>query len=191
MIQVREPRHHPVVAVRSSELQRSRVDHLVLGPADGAEDDRGPELARCGHVLRLEDLLHEGGLIVRVVDHETRADADRGAIPAQDPGADRVECAGLDVPSRFADEADDPLAQLPGRAVRKGDSEDLPRTDALDADQVGDAVGENARLAAAGARQDEERPLGRGHGLCLLRIQAGKDPGRQDGGGGRLVVRGW
>ena len=42
-------------------------------------------------------------------------------------------------------------------------------------DQIGDAIGDDARLAGAGARQDEDRPIGGEHGFALLRIQAIKN----------------
>ena len=127
--------------------EERRVEHLVLGPADRAEDRRRPELAGRGQVLLAEDLLHQRLLVVRVVDDEAAADPDRLAIAAQDAGAQRVERAGLDVATRLADEGHDPLAQLAGGAVRERDGEDLPRPDALDADQVRDPVGQDAGLA--------------------------------------------
>ena len=43
--------------------------------------------------------------------------------------------------------------------------------DALDADQVGDPVGQDAGLAGAGTGQDEERTLGRRDGAGLLRVE--------------------
>ena len=78
-----------------------------------------------------QDLLHQRLLVVRVVDDEAAADADGLAVLAQDPGAQGVERAGLDVAAALADEADDPLAELGGRLVRERDREDPPRRDAL------------------------------------------------------------
>src|SRR5437667_11514803 len=46
---------------------------------------------------------------------------------------------------------------LPGRLVREGDRQHVPRVDPGDAEQVGDAVGDHARLAAASAREHETR----------------------------------
>ena len=48
-----------------------------------------------------------------------------------------------------------------GRALRGGE-------------QVGDAVGEHARLARAGAGQDEQRTVGVGDGLALRLVEAGE-----------------
>ena len=91
--------------------------------------------------------------------------------------AERMERAGHDVPPALADEADDPLAQLGGGPVREGDREDPPRGDVLDADQVGDPVGEHAGLARAGAGQDQQRAVGRGDGAGLLGVEGPDDLG--------------
>ena len=80
-----------------------------------------------------------------------------------------------DVAPALADEADDPLAQLGGGAVRERDREDPPRRDALDADEVGDPVGEHAGLARAGAGEDQQRALGRRDGPGLLRVERPDD----------------
>ena len=47
--------------------------------------------------------------------------------------------------------------------------------DVLDPDEVGDAMGEHAGLARAGAGQDEQRALGRGDGAGLLGVQGPDD----------------
>ena len=96
---------------------------------------------------------------------------------AQDPGAQRVERAGLDVAAALADEADDPLAQLRGGAVGERDREDPPRGDALDADEVGDPMGQDAGLARAGAGQDQERPFGGRDRARLLGVERLDDLG--------------
>ena len=128
-----------------------------------------PVLAGRGHVLVAQDLLHQLLLVVGVVDDEAAVDPDRLAVAAQDPGAERVERAGLHVAAGVADEADDPLPQLGRGPVGEGHRQDLPRPDALDADEVGDAVGEDTRLAAAGAGEDQQRALGRRDRARLLR----------------------
>ena len=46
-------------------------------------------------------------------------------------------------------------------------------------DQVGDAVGDDPRLAAPGAGEDENRPLDRGHGRALLIVEPGENGRRQ------------
>ena len=158
-------------------LEERRVEHLVLGPADGAEDGARPELAGQRQVLLAQDLLHQRLLVVRVVDDEAAVDPDGRAVLAQDPRAQRVERAGLDVAAALADEADDPLAQLRGGLVGEGDGQDPERRHALDPDQVGDPVGQDPRLAGARAGQDEQRTLGGRDRASLLRIERLDDLG--------------
>ena len=155
--------------------QEGRVEHLILGPADGTEDDARPELAGERHVLLAQDLLHQRRLIVGVVDDEAAADPDRLAVGTEDPGRERVERARNNVASALADEADDPLSELRGGPVGEGDREDPPRGDVLDADQVRDPVGQDARLARPRASQDEQRTLGGRHGPGLLRVERPDD----------------
>ncbi len=182
-----EPGHDPLVVVEGDLLQAVGVEHLVLRPADRPEDGRRAELAGRGQVLLAEELLHQGLLVVRVVDDEARVEPDRGTVPAEDPGADRVERPGLDVVPRLPDERDDPLAELDRGPVREGHREDLPGPDALHADEVGDPVGEHPGLAAPGAGQDEQRPLGGHHRAGLLGVQPGDDLlGERGGRGGPL-----
>ena len=64
-----------------------------------------------------------------------------------------------------------PLAHLARGLVRERDREDLLGLDPVRVDQVRDAVREDARLARARAGDDEQRPLGREHGLPLGRVQ--------------------
>ena len=95
--------------------EERRVEHLVLRPADRAEDGARPELAGQRQVLLAEELLHQALLVLGVVDDEPAADPDRLAVAAEDAGAERVEGPGLDVAAGLADEADDPLAELARR----------------------------------------------------------------------------
>jgi hypothetical protein len=102
------------------------VEHLVLGPADRAEDDARPELAGQRHVLLAEDLLHQRLLVVRVVDDEPASDADRLAVRAR-TRAHSAWNVPADVATTLADEADDPLPELGGGLVRERDREDAER----------------------------------------------------------------
>ncbi len=88
---------------------------------------------------------------------------------------------GADEPAEVvaAKQAPDALAHLAGGLVGEGDGEDAPRGDAALADQVGDAVRDDAGLAGAGAGEDEQRAVTVGDRLDLGRIQAA-----QQGGGG-------
>ena len=65
------------------------------------------------------------------------------------------------------------LAHFGGGFVRKGDGEDVRRIDVL-RDQIGDARGDDARFARAGAGEDQERTFGRGHGAALRVVEIEK-----------------
>jgi hypothetical protein len=73
----------------------------------------------------------------------------------------------------LADDPVEPAAHLAGRFVRERDGEDAVRRHAVVRDEVRDAEHDDARLAAARAREDEQRPVdvrGRaGLGLVELR----------------------
>ena len=102
-------------------------------------------------------------------------------MPMASPSARRTRAQSAwnvpadDIAAGLADEADDPLAELGGGAVREGHGQDPPRRDVLDADEVRDPVGEDPGLAGAGAGQDEERALGRRDGAGLLRVERADD----------------
>ena len=95
-----------------------------------------------------------------------------------------MERAHRHVTALIADEPEDPLAHLGRRLVRERDREDPPRRDVAHADEVGDPVSEHARLARPGAREDEERALGRRDRAGLLGVQARDD---RLGAGGRVA----
>src|SRR3990172_6065646 len=72
------------------------------------------------------------------------------------------------------------------RLVRKRDGDDVLRMNALDREEVRDPVGDNPRLPAPRAGQDEQRPFGVGHRLPLGRGEIGGNgvdgqTGRQHG----------
>ena len=102
-----------------------------------------------------------------------------GAVAAQHPRADGVEGAHGHLPPFVADEGEDALAHLRRRLVGEGHGQDLPGRHALDADEIGDAMRQDARLAGAGAGQDEQRSARRRDGAGLLGVEAGDDGGSE------------
>ena len=68
-----------------------------------------------------------------------------------------------------ADQDADALAHLARRLVGEGDGEDLVRAGAAGREDVGDAGGQDARLAGAGAGEHQHRPVERLDRLPLLR----------------------
>ncbi len=168
-----------------------RVEHLVLGPRHGSEDRARLVLAGDRQVFLAQDLLHQSLLVVRVVDDEVAVQADGRSVTAQNAGAEGMERAHRDLPARLlSHEAGDSGPQLGRRLVGEGHRQDLPRPNALDADEVRDTVGKHSRLAAARAGQDEDRAVRRAHGPLLLGIQARQDACRQGVRGGLALGQG-
>ena len=71
---------------------------------------------------------------------------------------------------RFGQKLVDALLHFAGGLVGEGDGEDVSRRDAP-GDEVGDAERDDARLAGAGAGQDQHRAVQRFDGLALLGIE--------------------
>jgi hypothetical protein len=74
--------------------------------------------------------------------------------------------------SRSCEQALDTLLHLAGSFVGKGDRQDVVRAHAQSANQVGDALGEDAGLAGAGTRQDEYGTRGGSDSLLLLWVES-------------------
>jgi len=96
-------------------------------------------------------------------------------VAAQDLDADRVEGAeprhALD---GAPDEHADALLHLARRLVGEGDGQDLARIGAVGREDMGDAGGQHARLAGAGAGQHQHGTVERLDRLALFRIEAGE-----------------
>ena len=118
-----------------------------------------------------------------VVDGEVAVEVEAVGVLAQQAGAEAVE--GADPDAAAGHEGLDALAHLAGGLVGEGDGEDVAGPDAL-LEQVGDAAGDDARLAAAGAGQDEQRPFDVRDGLALGVGQVGEQVAR----GHRRLLRG-
>ena len=69
------------------------------------------------------------------------------------------------------DQRRDPLAHLVGRLVGEGDGQDAHGVDAVLADQVGDAVGQDPGLARAGPGHDQQRTVGVDDGVELVGVE--------------------
>src|SRR5207248_30862 len=164
-------------------------DQLVLRVRDLVVDASRRKALRVALEL-LEALLDEADLVGLVVDREVRAVAEPLRLAAQDASAGGVEGEDPEASAALAEEPLQPLLHLPRRLVREGDGEDLVRLRADRVDQVGDPVGEDARLAGAGAGDDEERPFRGEDGLALRGVEVGKILLRRgDGHAAMLAVR--
>ena len=74
----------------------------------------------------------------------------------------------------LADDLADAVLHLARRLVGEGDGEDLAGPGAAEAEDVGDAHGQHAGLAGAGAGQHQHRAVERLDRLALLRIEPGE-----------------
>jgi hypothetical protein len=91
--------------------------------------------------------LHDGELVILVVDRETPAPTDEMRHGAEQPRADGVERTNPHSGWLLAEVARNSLAHLARRLVRERHGENAPRVDALVADKSRDSRSENARLS--------------------------------------------
>ena len=155
--------HH--VAQRAARLGLVAVgrDQLVLRPGDRLGQPVGREVERLD-VVGFDHPLDGLPGVVRVVDREIGREADELGILPQQPGPEAVKRAQPDPhPRRELGHA--PL-HLVGRLVGEGEGQNLRRPDAV-REQVGDAVGDDAGLAAARPGEHQQRPVAVEHGLAL------------------------
>ena len=146
--------------------------------------DQAGQLARGPAILvepgAFDHLLHEPKLIVGIEDRETRFQPDQLGMAAQDLDANGMECAeprhALD---RTTDQAADSVLHFVGGLVGEGHGEDLPAPRPARAQDVGNARCQHARLAGAGASQDQHRPIDGLDGGTLLGIELGHIRGAQ------------
>ena len=142
----------------------------VLEPVEGrAHAARRPALLV--GVERPQHALHQRQRVVLVVDREVRLVAELRDVAAQDAHAGGVEGRDPDPARAAAEDPLDPLAHLARGLVGERDREDLVRVGGAARDQVRDAVRQHARLAAARAREDEQRALDVANRLGLLGVQ--------------------
>ncbi len=149
---------------------------VALGVADARQ--HGAVL----HEFLVQAVVTEEGfddrkLVVLVVDGEAGGEAgpDLGefrAIAAEEADAEGMKGGN---PGRgtsgFGDQAVHPLAHLVGCLVCKCDSQNRPGGNPMGRDQVGDAVSDDACLAAARPGQDQKRTVEMADSFLLRRVQ--------------------
>ena len=89
--------------------------------------------------------------------------------------------------ARGAQQFIEPLPHLLGRLVGERQGHDAPGVDAHFLDQIGDAVGDDPRLAGTGPGEDQQRPLDVLGGFPLLGIEAGEEVLGWRGGHGGII----
>ena len=81
-------------------------------------------------------------------------------------------CGHVWPPRDFGQQRAGPLLHFAGRFFGERDGQDPLGLDAV-ADQLGDAIGDDARFAGAGSGENQQRPLKRSHCIKLGRVQVG------------------
>ena len=153
------------------------IEPAVLPSVDQARQrPRRPALVV--EILRLQDLLQEPQLVVRVEDGEVRPQPDKFGVHAQDLDADRMERAEPGHALRRAGEHGDALAHLARGLVGERHRENFVRASASGRDQMGDAGGQHAGLADPRARENKDRTVKRLDGAPLLVVEP-REIGRQ------------
>ena len=149
----------------------------VLAGGDAGQDPPG-RVHLLREVERAQGFAHRRHLVVLVVDHEVGGEPGRRGVAPQHAHAEAVE-RGDPAPERAPlSRASGARLHLARRLVGEGDGQDLLGRDALVEHEVGDAVGDDAGLAAARPGEDQDRPVGGEDGLPLLRIEPVEDGGR-------------
>ena len=173
------PRPPAKLAASPAGTLSGREAAVLPAVDDHGEHAAGPALFV--DILGLQQLLQQPDLIVDVEDGEVGLEADQLGVAAQDLHADRMERAkprhALD---RLPDHRADAGLHLARRLVGEGDGEDFRRARAAEAEDMGDARGQHARLAGAGAGEHQHRAVERLDRLALLGVQPG-EIGRGDG----------
>ncbi len=151
-----------------------RQQPLVLPAVDHA----GELFCRPAFVVQpfgLDKLLYQADHVIGVENGEVRAQADQFGVATQDLHPDRVECAkpghALD---GTADQDANTFLHLARGLVGEGHGKNLRRKCATRGQDMGNAGGQYACLAGAGACQDKNRAVDRFHGFALFEVEAGE-----------------
>ena len=159
------------VVVAARGLRRGRGGHQRVLPGTD------PPLCgtRAGAVGRPDQLGDDALDVAGIEDREAGLEAQRGGVTANDLEPERMERADRDVGGEVAvalprQQLPGPLAHFARCPVRERDRDDPLRVVAA-FDEMPDLRGDDARLAAAGARQHEQRAIEISHRLVLRGIE--------------------
>ena len=149
---------------------RGRQAAILPAVDQSGEHPRRPALVV--DIVGGQKLLQQPDLIVDIEHGEIGFQLHHLGVKAQDASADRMEGAeprhALDGLAEHVAEAQFHFAR---RLVGEGDREDFVGPRPAHAEDVGDARGQHAGLAGAGARQHQDRSVQRFHRLTLLGIE--------------------
>ena len=113
---------------------------------------------------------------------------ERASMPAQHPIPDRVKGSAPESARVHRQKIRHAIEHLPRGFVRESEQQDIARIDAV-LEQIGDAIGQRARLAAARAGDHQQRPRRRRHRRELLLIQLRRVIDVDRGRGGSALER--
>ena len=147
-----------------------RVLQYALGLGDRCQNGTGRVPLRIV-ACPLQALLDGRHLVVIVEDRVVAGQAEEIPIAPQQTRAEGVESADGQRVAVGTGQADEALPHFPRRLVGEGHSQDAVGADAAHLHQVGDAVGDDAGLAAARPGHDQQRPVDGLDGLFLRRVQ--------------------
>ncbi len=151
-------------------LEEVRPGHRVLRVADLGQ--RHPRLHDAVVDLQLfEHLLDERDLIGRVVDDEISRQADGRCFPPQQARAERVKRRDPRADQRRAEQRLDASTHFFRGFVGERDGKNFVVLRVPFGQEVRDALRDDARLARAGARKDEQRAVDVQDGLALFGIE--------------------
>ena len=163
-----------LVARIPGALENLRPLHAVLRVTDPRQHHPGLR-GRVVDAQLLEALLDDRELVVRVVDDEVPRESDVRRLAPEQPRAQGVERRDPHLPAVHVEQLLDTRPHLLGGLVGERDGKDRRRVGVALADEVGDAVRDDARLAGAGARQDQDGAVRLQNRLLLFRVEAGNE----------------
>ena len=161
---------HNLVAVGAAG-KGLRGEELVFGVGN-AGVHAGGAVEFVVQVEFFDDGLYQPLLVVGVEDDVIAGEGEEVRFAAQDASADGMERADQHAPGGLAaQQGVNAVLHFAGGFIGERHCQDLGWAEALFQDQPGDAVGQDARLAGAGAGQHQHRP-GRGcDGGLLLWVE--------------------
>ncbi len=148
--------------------------HAVLGLADSGERHSRRHQLVVDAELALR-LFYHRDLVRRIVDDEIARQPDAGRLTPQQPRAQRVKRREPDSVARTAQHRLDALPHLACGFIGEGDRQHFVRRGVSVADEIRDAIGDDACLSRAGARQNQQRPVDVQHGLTLFGVEIGEE----------------
>ena len=102
---------------------------------------------------------------------KSRVEPDARRLTPQQPRAQRVKRREPDSVARSAQHRFDALPHLACGFIGEGDRQHFVRRGVSVADEIRDAIGDDACLSRAGARQNQQRPVDVQHGLTLFGVE--------------------